>query len=100
MHSQTLASKEDQCPLVCSTRLMGSHIVATMHNTKIGVVHIDSVVVGDEYGPVVHVTWGLPFPKLIHFSHLNTAEQAFFLVKVKTPGIRIGNILYKQDVQS
>ncbi len=78
---------------------MGSHVVATMHNVKIGVVHIDSVV-GDEYRPAVHVTWGLPFLKLIHLSHLNTAEQAFFLVKVKTPGIRIGNILYKQDVQS
>lgn len=80
MHSQTPASKEDQGPLVCSTRPMGSHIVATMHNAKSGVVHIDSVV-GDEYRPAVHVTWGLPFLKLIHLSHLNTAEQAFFFGK-------------------
>jgi len=52
--------------------------VATVHKTKTGVMHIDPVLVGDEYRPAVHVTWGLPFPKLIHLFHLNTAEQAFF----------------------
>lgn len=55
--------------------------MVTVHKTTTGVLHIDSVVVGDEYRPAVHVTWGLPFPKLIHLFHLNTAKQAF-LIKV------------------
>lgn len=41
-------------------------------------MHIDSMVVGDEYRSVVRVTRGLPFPKLIHLFYFNTAEQAFF----------------------
>lgn len=44
--------------------------MATVHKTTTSVLHIDSVVVGDEYRPAVHVTWGLPFPKLIHLFHL------------------------------
>lgn len=56
--------------------------MATVHKTTTGVLHIDSVVAGDEYRPALHVTWGLPLPKLIHLFYLNTAEQAFFLIKV------------------